>query len=126
MYGQTAVGAFALGQGFVIDLLSGGLHGLFALLYLCVFGMILLGSQTLDLKGTKGQIIILFSVILTKQALLLVVLYLFDSQIGLGWPFLYSSIVSAGVTGLLAPVLFYMLERLRTTTLFEKQNGRSD
>jgi hypothetical protein len=44
LYGGTIAATFAFGQGFLIDLFSGGLDGLFALLYLSVFGGIYLGS----------------------------------------------------------------------------------
>lgn len=53
-YGQTATVIFAFGQGILIDLFSGGLHGLFTFLYLCVFGGVYLGSQFFNLQHPRG------------------------------------------------------------------------
>ena len=57
-FGQISAGVFALGQGFLIDVFSGGLHGLFTAAYLSVFFVLLLGSRFFNLLNLKGQIII--------------------------------------------------------------------
>ena len=68
-YGGTAAGASAFGQGLLIDLFSGGVHGLFTMLYSCVFVTVSLASRSLNLNGTKGQIIIVSVAVLIKKSL---------------------------------------------------------
>ena len=44
IYGRTGACIFAVSQGLVMDLFSGGVQGLFVFIYLGVFGAIWLGS----------------------------------------------------------------------------------
>lgn len=112
-YGLVATGAFAFGQGLLIDLFSGGLHGLFTFLYLCVFGGIYLGSRLFDLKNPKGQVLLVFSAVLLKSMLLLVMIVLFSKEMVFSRSYILISGVSAIGTGLAAPLLFSLVNRLR-------------
>ncbi|MCP4681053.1 MAG: hypothetical protein GY864_01805 [Desulfobacterales bacterium] len=107
IYGRTGSGAFALGQGFMIDLFSGGLHGLFVFLYLSVWGGLCLGSLLFDLKNVKGQMFLIFLVVLLKEFMLFVMLAVFSQELVLR-SFMVISGTSAIGTGLVAPILFYL------------------
>lgn len=112
-YGPTASGAFAFGQGLFTDLFSGGLHGLFTFLYLCVLGGIYLGSRLFDLNHPKGQVLIVSSAILLKRIIFLVMIALFSQEMVFSMSYILISGASAIGTGLSAPILFYLMDRLR-------------
>ena len=122
-YGQTTSGAFAFGQGFLIDLFSGGLHGLFTFLYLGVFGAVFLGCRFFDLQSPKGQVIIVFLAVLCKKILLLFVLVIFSPVVAVPVSFLWVSGASAISTGLMATIIFYLFNRLRTISLEDTQSA---
>ncbi len=112
-YGLVATGAFAFGQGLLIDILSGGLDGLFAFLYICVFGGIYLGSRLFDLNHPKGQVLLVSSAELLKRVVFFVVIALFSKEAVFSKHYILISVSSAICTGLCAPVLFYLFNRLR-------------
>ena len=112
-YRPVPVGWFAFGQGLLIDLFSGGLHGLFTLLYLGVLGGIHLGSRFFNPQGPKGQVLIITLAVLLKKALLLLVLNALSPELVFSRFFLWTSGVSAIVTGVFGPILFYLFNRLR-------------
>jgi len=111
--GQIWAGVFALGQGFLIDIFSGGLQGLFSAAYLSMFFVILVGSRFFDLLNPKGQIIIVALSVFLKNAMLLVLLRIFSQDIIYSKTFLWVSLVSIGVTGLAAPLFFQLFNHLR-------------
>ncbi len=112
-YGPVTTGAFVFGQGLLIDIFSGGLDGLFALLYLCVFGTIYLGSRLFDLNHPKGQMLLVSSAVLLKRGVFFVVIALFSQEIIYSSHYIWISLSSAVCTGLCAPVLFYLINCLR-------------
>jgi rod shape-determining protein MreD len=122
-YGQTAAATFAFAQGLLIDLLSGGLHGLFTFIYLSIFGCIYLGSRFFNLEYPKGQILLISLVVLLKKILLLLVLSIFSQEIFFPKSFLLVSGISAIGTGLITPIAFYLFNRLRTVFLKEAGNA---
>jgi len=112
-FGQVGAGIFALGQGFLIDVFSGGLHGLFSAAYLCVFFVILVGSRFFNLLNPKGQIIIVSLAVLLKNAMLLMLLRIFSQDIVYSKGLVLVSLASIIVSGLAAPLLFQLFNRLR-------------
>lgn len=112
-FGQIGAGVFALGQGFLIDVFSGGLHGLFSSAYLTVFFVVLVGSRFFNLLNPKGQIIIVSISVLMKNVTLLVLLRMFSQDILYSRAFLVESLFSMGITGLLAPFFFQLFNHLR-------------
>ena len=91
-YGETGTGIFAFGQGILIDIFSGGILGLFTLLYLIIFFSIKLGSRPLYLLSAGGQIIIVLLAVLLFSDILM---------------FASSAIFS----GLIAPIIFYFFNQ---------------
>ncbi|MDB9822253.1 rod shape-determining protein MreD [Deltaproteobacteria bacterium] len=111
-YGETGAGIYAFGQGLIIDVFSGGMHGLFTLLYLIAFSIIKLVSRPLDLLSTGGQIAAIFMTVLLKKILMIILLYLFSLEITLTAADFLSFIFSAICSGLIAPFLFCFLNFL--------------
>jgi rod shape-determining protein MreD len=126
LYGGTIAGTFAFGQGFLIDLLSGGLDGLFALLYLSVFGGIYLGCRFFNLQDPKGQIIIVFLAVLLKGTVFFIVLKAFSPQVVFSKSYVYSTGASAICAGLIAPMLFGLFNRIQTISLNGERGFPSD
>lgn len=113
-YGQTAAAIFAFGQGIIIDLYSGGLHGLFTFLYLIVYCGIYLGYKFFDLHHPKGQIIIIALVFLFKRLMFFIMITVFSRETGFSKDYLWTSGVLAIGAGVIAPVMFYVFDSLRT------------
>lgn len=114
--GQIWAGVFALGQGFLIDVFSGGLHGLFSAAYLTVFFVVLVGSRFFNLLNPKGQVIIVSIAVFIKNVMLLILLRMFSEDIGYSRGFLTESLFSIGITGLLAPFFFQLFNHMRGFT----------
>jgi rod shape-determining protein MreD len=111
-YGQTGAGLFALGQGVMMDLFSGGMMGLFALLYLAVFLAIQMGSRFFHLQTFRGLMILILLAVLLRQIMLLGLLEFFSLPIHFSWRTYVSFGISALVSGFLAPPCFALLKRL--------------
>ena len=111
-FGPIQAGAFALGQGFFIDIFSSGLHGLFLFLYLIVFLGIYSGSLFFNLQTAKGQMIIISLSIFLKNVMLLGVLALFSGNIVFKTSFFGAAAVSIIGSGLITPLLFNLFDRL--------------
>ncbi|MBK5099916.1 MAG: rod shape-determining protein MreD [Desulfobacteraceae bacterium] len=111
-YGQTAAATFAFGQGLLIDIFSGGLHGLFTFLYLGVVGAIYLGSRFFNLQDPQGQGLMICLAVLSKKLLLVIVLSGFSTESFFSRSFILMSLASALGTGLIAPLVFYLFTRL--------------
>lgn len=122
-YRKMVGGSFAFFQGLVIDIFSGGLHGLYTSLYLIVFGSIYLGSRFFDLQQPQGQLILTALAVLLKQSLFLIGLALFSSGISYPNSFIWISVISAALTGVAAPVLFYIFKNMQAYPLHEAQTA---
>ncbi len=112
-FGRIQAGAFALGQGLFIDIFSSGFHGLFFFLYLIVFLGIYSGSLFFNLQTAKGQIIIVSLAIFFKNVILRAVLALLSGSVVLTSSFFSAAAVSIIGSGLIAPLLFSLFNRLR-------------
>ena len=112
-YGETGAGIFALSQGLLIDIFSGGLLGLFTLLYLTLFMGMNLGSRLFDLRAARGQIIIISLAVLLKGILLIALLNIFPLEIHISYVFFWVFVASAVCTGLLGPFFFFLFNHLK-------------
>ena len=111
--GQLAAGSFALGQGILIDLFSTGLQGLFPSLYLGVFWGITIASRFFNLREARGQAIIVAIAILFKQMLMVLLVGLFSHKLIVSSYFLKVSAISIFGSGIIAPLIFMLLNGLR-------------
>ncbi len=107
--GVTGAGIFAFGQGLITDILSGGILGLYTLIYLIVFLTINIFSRPLDLFSPGGQIAITSMAVLLKEALLITLLHLFSMEMNISFANLLSFVSSILCSGLIAPILFYLI-----------------
>ena len=102
---ETGAGVFALGQGLLIDVYSGGPLGLFTLLYLMLFLTIHIGSGFLDLHSVKGQAIIILLAVLLKGGLLISFLNIFSLEIHISYSILWSFAGSGVCSGFVGPLI---------------------
>ena len=112
---ETGAGVFALSQGLLMDVYSGGPLGLFTLLYLMLFLSIHIGSGLLDIRSVKGQAIIILLAVLLKGGLLISFLHISSLEIHISysvfWAFAGSGVCS-GLIGTLILRLFHCVETL--------------
>jgi len=101
--------AFSLAQGLLIDIYSGGLRGLFAALYLAVYGVIHLGSRFLDLNGVKGQMVIVAGAVFVKYCLFFLIVKSFPLDLFIALPALWMVALSSAANGLAAPFVFGLI-----------------
>ena len=120
-YGKTWAGIFATCQGFFIDIISAGILGLFTLLYLITFLSVNIGSYFFDLNSARGQIILVSMAVLLKEILLVALLKSFSLEINVSPSTMVSFGVSALVTGLIGPFLFYFLNHANFLFTGDKQ-----
>ena len=113
LFGSMAACIFALWQGIFIDLYSGGMHGLFTLLYLTVFGGISFGSRFFNLQSPKGQFVILIIAVAIKKILLCSMLAAFSRHVIFTYSFWWAALGSILSTGLITPLLFCFLDYLK-------------
>jgi rod shape-determining protein MreD len=113
--GSGSVGAavFAFGQGMFMDLLSAGFLGLFALLYVISFLCLELGARFFDLRSAQGQFILVALVVLFKEFFLVGLLDAFAFEVLLSPSLFFWFGISAFFTGLITPLVFYMLNYVR-------------
>ncbi len=115
-YGDVGAGLFAVGQGLLIDLFSGGFHGLFSSLYLSVLAAIYFGSLFFDLQTPRGQILLVSLGVVVKKILFFMLIKTFITGAWFSESFLWISAASVLCTGLPAPLFFRLFDYLRTTT----------
>jgi cell shape-determining protein MreD len=101
--------AFSLSQGLLTDIYSGGLRGLYAALYLAVYGIIHLGSRFLDLNGVKGQMVIVTVAVFVKYCLFFLIVKSFPLNLIIEPPALWMVGLSSVANGLAAPFVFGLI-----------------
>ena len=111
-YGDIGAGIFAFGQGLMIDVFSGGILGLFTIVYMIIFIVVKIGSYPFHLGSVEGQIIFISLATLSKEFLLIMFMYLFSLEIILSIAVLSALFSSSIFTGLFAPALFFILNRI--------------
>jgi rod shape-determining protein MreD len=122
-HGTTGAAVFVFVQGFVVDLFSAGILGLFTLLYLVAFLAIHFGSRFFDILSSKGQIILITMAVFLKHILFVAFLKAFPMVIAFSSPSLLSFAVSAMATGLVAPFLFHLFRTVAGTPTGGLQEG---
>ncbi len=108
---------FAIAQGFFVDLYSGGMHGLFSVLYLSVFCGIRAGSRFLNLHTPGGQVVTVWLVTLVKDLFFMLLVYAFSRSVYFSGAFLWNITGQLVVTGLFAPPVFFLLDRLKASVI---------
>ena len=120
-YGTAWAVIFALGQGFLIDIFSSGLFGLFTVLYLITFISIKVGSSFFDLDSLRGRIFLISIAVFLKEIFLIAFLKAFAMEIFISLTDFLAFITSALFSGLISPILFFVLNQMnRLLTRKEK------
>ena len=114
--GSAGAAIFAFGQGMLIDLLSAGFLGLFALLYIISFLCLELGARFFDLRSVQGQFILVGLVVFIKELVLVGLLDAFAFEVVLSASLFFWFGVSAFFTGLIAPFIFSILRTVQVKT----------
>lgn len=109
---ETGAGVFALGQGLLTDIFSGGIWGFYTILNVIIFLFVKIIFRPFDLSSAFGQISIIFIVVLVKEFLQIPILFLFSLNMNFSFSYLLISIVSALSSGLITPLIFYLLKGL--------------
>jgi cell shape-determining protein MreD len=107
-YGLAKTVFFAFSQGLFLDIFSCGVHGLFVILYVFISGCIYIGSNFFDLDHTVGQISLVTLVMLLKDSMFFLLTTVFVHNSFSLYPFIYTSIYSAILTGIAAPFFFHV------------------
>jgi rod shape-determining protein MreD len=114
--GSAGAAIFAFGQGMLIDLLSAGFLGLFALLYVISFLCLEFGARFFDLRSVQGQFLLVGLVVFIKELVLVGLLDVFAFEVALTPWLSFWFGASAFFTGLIAPLIFSILRRVETRT----------
>jgi rod shape-determining protein MreD len=114
--GSAGAAIFAFGQGLLIDLLSAGFLGLFALLYVIGFLCLELGARFFDLRSAQGQFLLVGLVVFIKELVLVGLLDTFAFEVVLSAPLFFWFGASAFFTGLIAPLIFSILTSVQIRT----------
>ena len=107
---ESSPGIFAFCQGFFLDVFSGGVPGLFTLLYLLVYFAIRIASHPIDLLSPLGRAGIVFIAVIVKDLLMIMLLnifsisYHFTARTGVYF------VLSAVLTGILSIFIFYFFK----------------
>jgi hypothetical protein len=123
-YGEIKVGLFIYAQGLLIDVLSGGVLGLYALIYLLVFAGIKLWSHLFDLQAPRGQFIIVILSVLLKGIISLVILYIFSWKIGVFKIQLLAIPTSAICSGITAYFTSYFIFHFKEGVFFYHEKDK--
>jgi rod shape-determining protein MreD len=121
--GSAGAAIFAFGQGMLIDLLSAGFLGFFALLYVISFLCLELGARFFDLRSMQGQFILVVLVVFLKEMVLVGLLDAFAYEVVLSASLFFWFGASAFFTGLIAPVISSILKMVQIRTEGEGQEA---
>ena len=107
---ESSPGIFAFCQGFLLDVFSGGVPGLFTLLYLLVYFCIRIASHPIDLLSPVGRAAIVFIAVIIKELIMLLFLSLFSIQYHFSADSLLSFFLSAMLTSIISVFIFHFLK----------------
>ena len=122
--GVYQTGAFAFVQGLCMDAYSVGFQGMFVFLYLCCLAVIAIASTFIHLSNPRGQVLIVAMAWTAKKALFLAVIATLADKLALSPLRPRTLVLSFILTVVLAPIVFYFLDRLRLSIgLARPHNG---
>ncbi|MBW1721426.1 MAG: hypothetical protein JRH13_00220 [Deltaproteobacteria bacterium] len=109
--GQLASGAFAFGTGLLIDCYSGGVLGLFTTLQLLSLSAMRVGTRFFDTHSPSSIFILVGLGVWIKGVLFMSFVTAFSLREGFHLEMLKPITFSALCSGLLAPLVFFLLNR---------------
>jgi len=121
--GSVGAAVFAFSQGMLIDILSAGFLGLFALLYVLSYLCLELGARFFDLRSVQGQFILVGLVVFLKELFLVGLLDVFAFEVVLSTSLFFWFGASAFFTGLITPLISCILNYLQIRTAGETKEA---
>lgn len=106
---RSSAGIFAFCQGFLLDILSGGVQGLFTFLYLLVYLTIRITSHPIDLLSTGGRTAVVFIAVMVKELLMILLFSIFSLEFSFSVYSLLKFCLSAILTSILSVIIFQFL-----------------
>jgi rod shape-determining protein MreD len=120
-YGSANTALFAFGQGFVIDIFSGGPQGIFAFTYFSIYLIFFIGSRLFNINEPKGQFFLVFMAVGYKKIFLGLIFWASSSYFDLSVSVIWLSALSALITALAAPIVFLIFNNLKKSLGFRKE-----
>jgi rod shape-determining protein MreD len=108
--GDSSPGIFAFCQGFLLDIFSGGVTGLYTLLYMLVYCVIRLISHPIDLYSPTGRTAVIFIAVMVKELLLVMFLNIFSLQYYFSLDSFYQFCISSVITSFLSIFILYFFK----------------
>lgn len=106
---ETGAGLFAFCQGLLIDIISGGILGLYSLTYVLVYLFIRAISHPIDIFSSDGRFAIIFIAVIFKEMLVLTFLLLFSMESPLWVNDLFMIFLSGLCTSIISLFIFHFL-----------------
>ncbi|MBN1907028.1 MAG: rod shape-determining protein MreD [Deltaproteobacteria bacterium] len=108
--GESSPGIFVFCQGFLLDILSGGVIGLHTFLYLIVYCIIRLLSHPVDLFSPAGRTSVIFIAVMAKELLLVLLLNLFSLHNDFSLDSLYKFCISSIITSIISIFILHFFK----------------
>ena len=112
-YGSQRAALFAFVQGFDIDIYSGGPQGIFSFAYFSIFLIFVGGSKFFNMNEPKGQFFLVFIAAGFKKIFIILSLWASSNDITISVSLIGLSALSAFITALAAPIVFFIFNRAR-------------
>ena len=107
---ESSPGIFSFCQGFLLDILSGGIPGFYTLIYLLVYFSIRVISHPIDLLTPVGRAAVVFIAVIIKELIMLLFINLFSLQYFFSADSFFSFSLSAVLTSILSVFIFHFLK----------------
>jgi rod shape-determining protein MreD len=109
---EIGAGVFALGQGLLMDIFSGGMWGFNTILYLFVYLFIKVIARPFDLLTSTGKVAVVFFGVLVKDVLIILLFHIFSLNSGFLNHDALKLLVSAICSGMAAPFILMLVDSL--------------
>jgi rod shape-determining protein MreD len=120
--GESSPGIFAFCQGFLLDVFSGGVTGLYTLLYLLVYCIIRLISHPIDLYSPTGRTAVIFIAVMVKELLLVIFINIFFLQYNFSLDSFYQFCISSVITSIISIFILHFLRISVSETSPERED----
>lgn len=124
--GDPWAGMFAMGMGFLIDILSAAPLGLFSVIYLLLFFGIRIGDALFDLQSVRGQLIVVSLSVFLKNLLFIGLLNLFSFRTAMDGQVLFAFVCSAVFTAVASPAVSLAYDAASSVFKRLYSKGRSE
>lgn len=122
--GQAASGVFAFGMGLLIDCYSAGLLGLFTTIQMVALLSMYLGSRFLDIQSPRSVFFLVTLGAWAKGMLFIGLLNALSLETGFSLETFTAITLSALLSGLIAPFIFYVMNKIRRLSKEQKNQAK--